>query len=35
MEAITQADMVAILDFFTKGLLVVLFCLGWVAGSPR
>ncbi len=35
MDMVTQADIVAILDFFTKGLLVVLFCLGWVAGSPR
>jgi hypothetical protein len=35
MDAITQADVVAILDYSTKALLALLFCLGWVAGSPR
>lgn len=35
MDVITQADMVEILDYATKALLAVLFCLGYVAGSPR
>jgi hypothetical protein len=35
MDVINPADMVEILDYFTKGLLAILFCLGYVAGSPR
>jgi len=35
MDPITQDDLVALMNFGAFIVLVVLFCMGWIAGSFR